>query len=84
MFSSKLPAMKSHPGLGVITGSDDVRQEDLHAARLLNGCISRETALIYSSVSVAHCSPAAVDWQGNGQDNLVLVCLTCVISKSTA
>lgn len=84
MFRSKLSAMKSLPGLSVITGPDEVCQEDLRAARLLLSYISRETALIYSSVSVAHCSPTAVDWQGNGQDDLVLVCLTCEIFKSTA
>lgn len=82
MFSSKLTAMKSHPGLGV--SPDEVCQEYLHAARLLNSHLSRETALIYSSVSVAYCSPTAVDWQGNGQDNLVLVRLTCEIFMSTA
>lgn len=68
MFRSNLPAMKSHPCLGVITGLDEVCQEDLHAARLLNGCISRETALIYSLVSVAHCSPTA--WTGRGMDKM--------------
>lgn len=83
-FRSTLPALKSHLGVGVITSPDEVCQEDLHAARLLNGCISRETALIYSLVSVAHCSPAAMDWQGKGQDDLALVCLTCEIFKSTA
>lgn len=61
MFRSKLSAMKSHPGLSVITGPDEVCQEDLHAARLLLGYISRETALIYSSVSVA-------PWTGRGMD----------------
>lgn len=79
-FSNEKP-----PGLGVISGPDEVCQEYLHAARLLSSYISRETALIYSSVSVARCTPTAVDWQGNGQDNLVLVvCLTCEIFKSTA
>lgn len=53
MFRSKLSAMKSLPGLSVITGPDEVCQEDLRAARLLLGYISRETALIYSLVSVS-------------------------------